>query len=517
MANTRQIRFSLLLVATIALVAAACGTADDADQIIAQQSATTLAGMDSTSSASLNPIDADASDPVRFGDFPFEATNDWLIGVDYVSTSFVVLDGEAKQNTGEQEPMDTAAEVVVHFLGRSQISIFAAGCSIGGGSFEWTDGRITNPVLADDGPEPVACAPTDSLIRTAAAHLIESEPEIRVDGARLLLLGDNYRLEMEAAGPGVGVLIHDNERFMATESTVVGLDPARIELASPAYFVLKVTVPVCELYGGIAEEAGETVLRMESFAGQGYCDYAPDSDKLAQAFFQLGAPAVRDGDILIVENEQGMIQFRLATTDDPPMAQETPDPPDRIIPPQPDRSEPAQAGKASTPWYVSRAGSTEPGGVDIPAPEGWDVANLSLPSIHAAGRGTLDVYDVPGDQVPWTSENHPDGLELVDGPIDVTIKLYQEDSGTIVESGATTTVTQYRYGSSSSNEWRRQVVWILERDGTTTIAVVGFPEFPEGSGFDDPADSINLSLTGLDPIDLLNDIRFFQSVTGESG
>lgn len=122
----------------------------------------------------------------------------------------------------------------------------------------------------------------------------------------------------------------------------------------------------------------------------------------------------------------------------------------------------------------------------------------------------MDVYEVSGDQVPWTSENHPDGLELVDGPVDVTVKLYREDTGVVVESGATATVTQYRYGSSSSNEWRRQVVWVLERDDTTTIAVVGFPEFPEGSGFDAPADSINLSLTGLDPIDLLNDIRFFE-------
>jgi hypothetical protein len=324
-----------------------------------------------------------------------------------------------------------------------------------------------------------------------------------------LLLSDDYRLELEADGPGLAVLIEDNERFVAVETTVAGLEPARIELESPAYFVLKVIVPVCELYGAIIDEAGETILQMESFAGQGYCDYAPDSDKLAQAFFQLGATAVRDGDLMTVENEQGMIRFRLATDDDPAMTHETPEPPDRIIPPKPDRSEPAQAGKVSAPWYASRAGSTEPGGADIPAPEGWDVANPSLPSIHAAGRGVLDVYDVPGDQVPWTSENHPDGLELVDGPTTMTVKLYQEDGGVIVESGATATLTQYRYGSSSSNEWRRQVVWILEREGTTTIAVVGFPEFPEGSGFDDPADSINLSLTGLDPIDLLDDIRFF--------
>ena len=478
MATTCQIRLCVLLVSTIALVAAACGIGDVADQVVAQEPVTILVETDPTSPESPNPMDTDEADSERFGDFPFEATNDWLIGVDYVATSFVVLDNGAKQDTGERDTIDTGAEVIVHFLGRTQISISAAGCDVGGGAFEWADGRITNPVLGSDGPELVACTPSDSLIRAAAVELIESAPEIRVDGNRLLLLSNDYRLELEAAGPGFPVLIEDTERFVVAESTVVGLDPARIELASPAYFVLKVTVPVCELYGGIAEEAGETVLRMESFAGQGYCDYAPDSDKLAQAFFQLGATAVRDGDLITVENEQGMIQFRLATADDPAMTRETPDPPDRIIPPQPDRTEAAQAGKASTPWYEARAGSTEPGNADIPAPEGWDVANPSLPSIHAAGRGTLDVYDVPGHQVPWTSENHPDGLELVDGPIDVTVKLYQDDGGVIVESGATVVVTQYRYGSSSSKEWRRQVVWVFEREGTTTVAVVGFPSFP---------------------------------------
>ncbi len=496
MAPTCQIRLGVLLVSTIALVAAACGTGDGVDQIVAQQSTTTLAETDPTSPESPNPIDTDEADPDRFGDFPVEATDDWLVGVGYVAMSFTGLDG------GEEFDLD----VIVEFLGRSQIFIAAGGCGIGGGGFEWVDGRVTNPVLGSDME---MCTPSDPSTFAAAGKLIESAPEIRVDGNRLLLLSDDYRLELEAAGPGLAVLIEDNERFVATESTVVGLNPARIELASPAYFVLKVTVPVCELYGGIAEKAGEAVLRMESFAGQGYRDYAPDSDKLAQAFFQLGATAVRDGDLLTVENEQGMIQFRLATADDPAMTRETPDPPERIIPPQPDRSEPAQAGKPSTPWYEARAGSTEPGGADIPAPEGWDVANPSLPSIHAAGRGTVHVYDVSSDQVPWTSENHPDGLELVDGPLEVTVKMYQEDSGVIVESGATATVTQYRYGSSSSKEWRRQVVWVFEREGTTTVAVVGFPEFPKGSSFDDPTDSINLSLTGLDPIDLLNDIRFF--------
>ncbi len=42
------------------------------------------------------------------------------------------------------------------------------------------------------------------------------------------------------------------------------------------------------------------------------------------------------------------------------------------------------------------------------------------------------------------------------------------------------------------------------------MAEVGFPEFPDDSDFANPTDPINRSLSGLDPVDLLNDIRFFR-------
>jgi hypothetical protein len=121
----------------------------------------------------------------------------------------------------------------------------------------------------------------------------------------------------------------------------------------------------------------------------------------------------------------------------------------------------------------------------------------------------LDVYDLPDDQLPWSADTYSDTLDVVEGPTPVTIKLYRHDGDTVVESGATATVQQYRYGSSDPNIWPRQVVWILEGDTKTTIAAIAFPEFPEDS-FPEPADPINLSLTGLDPIDILNDIRFFE-------
>ena len=69
-------------------------------------------------------------------------------------------------------------------------------------------------------------------------------------------------------------------------------------------------------------------------------------------------------------------------------------------------------------------------------------------------------------------------LQVLEGPTPVTVKLYRQEGGAVVESGDTATVTQYRYGSSDPNTWNRLVVWVLERDGMTTLAEIGYPEFP---------------------------------------
>lgn len=257
----------------------------------------------------------------------------------------------------------------------------------------------------------------------------------------MLLLSDEYRLEMETTDPGVQPIVEDYERFMATESTVAGLDPSRIELTSPAFFVIRVAVPTCELHGSITSEGNQRTLQIELALGHDPCEYSPAADKAAQAFFSASPVASRSGDVLDVVGTQGAIRFRLATADDPPLAPEDVVPPPLVIPDQPDRSLPAEAGRPSVPWFSERAGSTA--------------------------------------------------------------------SGKVVESGATATVDQYRYGSSDPNTWNRLVVWLLERNGATIIAEVAYPEFPEDSSLSDSADTRNQFLTGLDPIELLSDVRFF--------
>lgn len=76
-------------------------------------------------------------------------------------------------------------------------------------------------------------------------------------------------------------------------------------------------------------------------------------------------------------------------------------------------------------------------------------------------------------------------------------------------------VQQYRYSSSDPNTWNRQVVWVLQRN-RTSIAGSATPSSPKTRPSPNPADPINLSLTGLDPIDLLNDMRFASNSTDES-
>lgn len=437
-------------------------------------------------------------DPARFGGFPSEPTDQWLIGTEYIATAFT--------ERGSDRALLTA-EVGVRFLGRTQIGISAGGCDIGGGYFDWTEGRVTNPELAS---VLEMCIPFDTNAYDAALALIESNPEVRVDGDRLLLLSESYRLELQAMGPGVMPIVEDNERFIGLSTTVDGIDPAQIELRSPAYFVVVVTIPTCELHGAVINDDGRTTFQMEPDLGPDDCEYSPAEDIAARIFFAEETSVLRDGEVLEAANGQGTLQFRLATDADPPLAHETPVPPQRIIPQLPDRSQPIEAGELSAPWYTERAGSTDSGAADVPIPEGWEAPDQSVARVQVAGRGELEVRMITADQLPWNAEDQHATLELVEGPTSLTVKLYRQNGDQVVESCTMATVQQYRYGSVDPNEWRRQVVWILERNGTTTIATVSFPEFPTGSDFEGPADSINLALTGLDPIDLLNDIRFFE-------
>ncbi len=452
-------------------------------------------GSDPTAAGAQAPADTAQDDPSRFGDFPAEPSDRWLIGTDYLGTSFVALSGG--------EPLD-AATVTVQFIGRYQIGIVAGGCPLGSGGFSFHDGRITGLQLGGPG---VMCSPTDEATHQAALDLIQSTPEIRVDDDRLLLLGADRRLELKATGPGVVPILEDGERFIGTETTVPGVDPSRIELSSLAYFSIHLTVPACDLYGAATATADTWTFLIEPAGVDDPCEYAPASDKAAQAFFAAGVAATRTGPTIEVTGPQGLVRFRAATADDPPLQRETPSPPPRIIPPQPDRSQPPKKGRLSTPWYSQRAGSTASGDADVPLPEDWTATDPTIPEVNVVGRGYLTVTHSSSS---WSPDNNSDGLSVEEGPTPVTVRLYRNESGTIVETGATVTAQQYRLGTQDSNNSRRQVVWVFERNGQTYVAVVGFPEFPDDSDFANPADPINRSLSGLDPVDLLNDIRFFE-------
>lgn len=439
--------------------------------------------------------ESDRADPDRFGHFPFEASDRWLLGTDYVGTSFVDLE------TGET--LDAAA-TAVQFGGRSSISMSSSGCAIGSGSFRFTDGRVTRPELAmllD------SCTPLDEETHRAATDLVQSDPEIRVDGNRLLLLSEEYRLEMEASGPGVEPLIEDHERFVAIDTTVPGVAPARVEVTALGYNFVQIDLPTCDLYGLMSTEGAQRTIDVSPSLGSGECEYSPESDKAAQAFFTGQTTATRSGDTIDIVGPLGTIQFRLATEDDPPLAQETATRPLPIVPAMPDRSTPAEAGRVSTPWYAKRAGSTASGQADVPVPEDWEVSDPSVPSVNVTGRGYLKVTKQNGPQSP---NDFSDRLVVTDGPTPVTIKLYRHDGQQVVESGATTTAQQYRYGSDDPGVWNRQVVWIVEYGGETMIAEVGYPEFPDDSVFMGTGNPIDHALTGLDPVDLLHDIRFFE-------
>ena len=245
------------------------------------------------------PGDTALGDPARFGDFPVEPDDGWLIAAEYVGTSFI------ERSTGA---VLDAESTVVQFLGRSQISIASGDCGIGGGPFTLVAGRVTEPELMSD---LMMCTPSDQATYDAARAIIEADPEIRADGNRLLLLSDEHRLEMLAADPGVEPIIEDDERFIAVETSVAALDPSRIELASPAFFVIRVTLPdptTCT--GRPPPRASGGRFRSSRSSVTIPAEFSPPADKVAQAFFADAPVASRTGDILEVVGPQGTIRFR---------------------------------------------------------------------------------------------------------------------------------------------------------------------------------------------------------------
>lgn len=165
------------------------------------------------------------------------------------------------------------------------------------------------------------------------------------------------------------------------------------------------------------------------------------------------------------------------------------------------------AGEIVAPAYVSRAGSTEPGAVDLPVPDGWE-ASPDMLAVNVTGRGGLQVVTFDADDPAWRTIAGPDQLEIVEGPTALAVPLYVATPDGVVTTGESASVQQYRHGSDDSNEWLRRVVWVYDQGDRVTVAVLGFPEFPDGSSFDTD-DPIQTSLAGQDPLAIMNDIRFF--------
>lgn len=165
------------------------------------------------------------------------------------------------------------------------------------------------------------------------------------------------------------------------------------------------------------------------------------------------------------------------------------------------------AGAVSVPVFGLRAGSTEPGGVDLPVPEAWQ-ADPSGAMVDVAGRGGLHVATFDADDPGWRIMADPAELEITEGPTAIAVPLYRATSDGIVTTGASGSIQQYRHGSDDSNTWLRRVVWVYPHDDLVTVVVLGYPEFPEGSSFDTD-DPLQTSLAGQDPLTIMGDIRFF--------
>ncbi len=482
-------KLCLVVLGVLSLLLSGCAEADG-DEIAATQDVSTTV-VPTTTEPVVDSV-PDVAVPDRFGDFPAEPSDEWRIGVEYIGTRLTSADGVELG----------AASVIVQFAGRSNVSVRAGGCSNGSGTFDLVDGRLENLERSFD---LVLCTPSDQAVHDAVEHLMSSMPEIRVDDARLLLIGGGHRLQLETSEAGAVVIIEDNERFVGIESTIEAIEPARIELTAPAFFVVVLTMPSCQVHGGTPLDGSAERIAFPDSAALDPCEFSPEQDKAAQQFFEAGTTPVRDGDELIVSNDMGSVTLRLVGGDTPPLPVEEQVPPPLEIPALPDRSRTPEAGRSSQPWFDTRAGSTAPGSADVPLPEEWAADAAGIPSVRVVGRGSLSVAI---GQTSFDPQPHSETIELVEGPTELTVKLYTLRDGQVVESGTTAPVLQYRYGSSDPNEWLREVIWVVDLGDSVAVATVSYPEFPPDSG--SGGDPRNQALTGLDPLDLLYDIRFFE-------
>ena len=415
-------------------------------------------------------------------------SDDWRIGVDYEGVRFLADGVELDPTT-----------VTVSFTGRRGMSVTAGGCSVGGGTFIWTDGLVSD---WEQGFLAEMCQPTDEALHFAAQTMVGGGFTLFAEGNRLLLRTAGYELELETDQPGVVVMINDNERFVGVSSDVPGLVPAAIQLESPAFFVAVATTPTCQVHGGFSVQPdGRSVLNLPPRDGQ--CEFSPASDQTARAFLESVPTAARDGDSLTLTGTAGSLTLRLAGDQSAPIEWENVPPPPLVNPGPPTRPGNTEAGRPSNPWFTPRAGTTASEGIDVPVPPEWEATDPEQPSANIVGRGGISA----SRSAMWTPKDTESGdLKQIDGPVPVSTPTYQLIDGLVVETGRTLDGVQYRFASSTS--FSRALVWVFEGDGDVIVLTASFPEFPEGSVFG--TDTRNQSLTGLDPAELLRDIRIFE-------
>lgn len=463
---------------------------------------TACSGSDSAGSAS-DVRQVDTSAPTTIAQdadgqaaFPEEITDDWYIGVDYRGVSFVDLRNDIVFDAGL---------VSLEFTSGRRVQFTAAGCGIGSGRFSFDDGRMRNYVLEPTLGMWVTCTPSDEETNREARLLSRAEPNIRVDGDRLLLYTDRYRLELKAEGPRLDLLIEYDEVFRGIETDIAGIEPDQIEIEAPDYSTARITTPTCQVQGMSKPDDGSQFVHLpQGLLGPNDCANADDIDRLGRAFFEEETTLTRNGDELSASNSWGTITFQLLAEGTPGI--ETVRPPEAFYqrPELPVWSQVVQ-GQPSTPRFSDRIGGADIG-LDLPVPPGSDSENPSLLSLQIGdGQLSVEFRDETWDEV----EDQPSYLGLMSIPDNLLVPTYTDRDGQIVQTGETISVRQFRYGTNAERLWQRQVLWVTEHDGQTILIRLEFPELstsPRPTG--QPPSLLN-PLAGFTPNDILTDVRFF--------
>lgn len=162
-----------------------------------------------------------------------------------------------------------------------------------------------------------------------------------------------------------------------------------------------------------------------------------------------------------------------------------------------------EPGPAPDPVFPARveAGSGAGQEFDLPLPPDWEAASWpGGAQASIVGRGDLSVNSFAIDDPRWKAAvNVTSDMAVVDGPTSLAVATHRSDGDAVVLTGEAVVANEYRYASTES--FLVQIVRWFERDDRVTVVVLSYPD-PE---------KVPQALTGLDPDQLLDDIRLFDS------